>query len=101
MAVKEEEEADFFRRVAENCIEGLTEMDAGSMGRGVATTKEFVSGQYVATYQGEVISHKEAEARFVFWLAMSRLCFFTPKSNFSDMYRVDNKKVLIGIITTT
>ena len=65
MAVKERAEADFAQRVAENSCDGLTEIDAGPLGRGVATTKTFEVGDYITTYQGDLVSHKEAESRYV------------------------------------
>ena len=62
-AVKEQAEADFSQRVAVNSSDGLKQIDAGSLGRGVATTKTFDIGDYITTYQGDLVSHKEAESR--------------------------------------
>lgn len=42
--------------------EGLKEIET-SMGSGVATSRLFQRGEFVATYQGELITRKEAEAR--------------------------------------
>ena len=60
---KVEREKELQRKVEEESEEGLAEIDAGPKGRGVTATKEFKVGEYVTTYKGELISHKDALAR--------------------------------------
>ena len=53
-------EQAFLARVTSPIEDGLQVIHAGDKGRGVAATKVFHVGDYVAKYQGELISHKEA-----------------------------------------
>ena len=59
-AVKHE---DFLRKVTENCSDGLEVVDAGVKGRGVASVQKFFEGDYVATYQGDLIPFKRSSAK--------------------------------------
>ena len=43
--------------------EGIEVIDAGEKGRGVAAKNEFLKGEYVCTYQGELVPQKVALAR--------------------------------------
>ena len=61
---KNAKEQDFMRRVISASEDGLCVINAGVKGRGVAAEKEFRIGDYVAQYQGELISHKEALERY-------------------------------------
>ena len=61
---KAEEERVFSMKVANAEEDGLTIFDAGVKGRGVKSTKSFSMGEYVAQYNGELISQKEAIRRY-------------------------------------
>ena len=61
---KAEEERVFWMKVANAEEDGLTIFDAGVKGRGVKSTKSFSMGEYVAQYNGELISQKEAIRRY-------------------------------------
>ena len=61
---KAEEERVFSMKVANAEEDGLTIFDAGVKGRGVKSTKSFLMGEYVAQYNGELISQKEAIRRY-------------------------------------
>ena len=58
-------EKDFHRKVEEWEEDGLTVIDAGEKGRGVATTRVFEAGDYVCCYRGELVSHAEALRRYI------------------------------------
>ena len=56
-AAKEKESTE---RVLSKHETGLKIIDAGVKGRGVAATKAFMVGDYVAKYQGELVTRKVA-----------------------------------------
>ena len=58
LAAKAEKEKLLMERVEAGADEGLVVMDAGEKGRGVAAAQQFHKGDYVCTYQGELISQK-------------------------------------------
>ena len=61
---KVENEKELMRKVEAELEEGLAIIDAGDKGRGVAATKNFEVGNYVCTYQGELVTHKIALERY-------------------------------------
>ena len=62
---KAQKERDFLQKVEEQSEDGLMVIDAGEKGRGVAAAKSFSTGDFVTCYKGEVISHKDALARYI------------------------------------
>ena len=62
---KAQKERDFMQKVEEQSEDRLTVIDAGVKGRGAAAAKKFSTGDFVTCYKGEVISHKEALARYI------------------------------------
>ena len=63
-AAKKEKDERLDAQVKAGVAEGLATIDAGVMGRGVATLKKFDEGDFVCLYDGEVVSHKEAIRRY-------------------------------------
>ena len=63
-AEKVEKEKRFLELVTAPIESGLRVVDAGIKGRGVVADKDFDVGDYVAKYQGELVSHKEALERY-------------------------------------
>ena len=57
---KKEKEERFNTQVRDGTPHGLVEIDAGIMGRGVATLKKYEEGAVVCHYEGDLIGHKEA-----------------------------------------
>ena len=60
---KAQKEKEFLDKVMQNCKYGLA-VTQNDKGRGILTTKEFFEGDYVATYEGQLITHKEAMRRY-------------------------------------
>ena len=56
-------EREFMACIASPTEDGLTVFDTQTKGLGVKTTKAFKKGDYVARYQGELITKKEAVTR--------------------------------------
>ena len=63
IAVKAKDEKVLMEKVENGSDENLSIIDAGAKGRGVCAAKTFHKGQYVSTYKGELISHREALKR--------------------------------------
>ena len=61
--VKAIKERIFLLKVKQNSQAGLEIFDAGVKGRGIRATMPFSDGDYVATYQGEIVTHREAIRR--------------------------------------
>ena len=61
---KLEREWDFLKKVAENSHDGLTIVN-NDKGRAIEAMKEFNEGDFVATYEGDLVAHKEALQRYL------------------------------------
>ena len=64
---KKENEQRLKRQIGEGTPDGLAIIDAGRLGRGVATLRKYnyKEGEFVALYEGQLIAHKEAVRRCV------------------------------------
>ena len=58
-----ERERLFLDKVRSHCHDGLEVRDMGSKGRGVVALRTFSEGDFVCTYDGEIISQKLALQR--------------------------------------
>ena len=75
-AEKVEKDKRFMELVTSPTESGLRVIDAGAKGRGVAADKEYATGDYVAKYLGELVSHKEALERYEYDISCAQiLCF--------------------------
>ena len=64
---KHSREKEFMNCVMSSDENGLKMIDAGEKGRGVASTRPFKQGDFVARYVGDIISSKEAQSRYDSW----------------------------------
>ena len=64
-AAKKEKEERLEARVKAGVADGLATINAGEMGRGVATLRKFDEGDFVCLYEGEVVPYKEAIRRYI------------------------------------
>ena len=62
---KREMELELVDKVRGETPAGLVLVDAGEMGRGVATTRKYKAGELVSFYSGELVSQKEAIKRYI------------------------------------
>ena len=63
---KAEKERLFMEKVNRKCSDDLSLNFTAEKGRGVVVDRDFEEGEYVAIYEGDLISHKEAERRYGF-----------------------------------
>ena len=63
LAEKVEKEKLLMEKIEAGKDEGIKVIDAGEKGRGVAAEKDFLKGEYVCTYQGELVPLKVALQR--------------------------------------
>ena len=61
---KKEREQQLDSQVRSGTPDGLVLMDAGEMGRGVATLRKYKEGDLVCIYEGTLVPHKEAVRRY-------------------------------------
>ena len=72
---------EFHKKVQESSIDGLLVIDAGHKGRGVAVSRQFDEGEYVATHDGKTIPYKEAVIRYKLEFSGKRCLSNSVKTN--------------------
>ena len=87
---KKEREQQLDSQVRSGTPDGLVLMDAGEMGRGVATLRKYKEGDLVCIYEGTLVPHKEAVRRYKIKRGIShhstQLCLLSgplPKKGFT------------------
>ena len=67
---KAEKEKLFMDKVQRKSSDDLSLNFTDERGRGVVVNRVFEEGEYVALYEGDLLSHKEGERRYSFFLVL-------------------------------
>ena len=73
---KAEKEKLFMEKVEGKCSDDLSVNFTDERGRGIVVKRDFEEGEYVAVYEGDLITHKEGERRYDLFFCFNPSLFF-------------------------